>query len=484
MAKKKILSITFLASVLALSFINPCLAIFERAILSKISITPQSNGTYKILIKTDREVPFNKITASENKIVIDIKNVKASKFVNTVYNNALGVEHVIVQPVSDNRVKIFIEGEKISRSNIVVDSRRGFPVFEGVNKDIDYSKPVYYNNQSSLANKQNKSDYNLGLPGDIKPVEYIDTPVPLERPVVNQFHENTQQQNEIIRKPQPAKSKLVDKQANHNSDASKASRVNNAVNNLNSQGGNSYTNAVYANNRNNNYNNQEKYQHMNYYNNSKSKSNYPPEARSAGMPSGSGYSKVSALTDGNMLNKLVSLDIFDWGLRFLILAFIIVAGYKLFFRKQPKYTIDLTDEDMRERELALLKSMNEKYAATGTTDSDYERKPSKKGGYSSFTQYGLSEYQNSQLPPGNRSNRGKKSIGGRKRQVQASKPSVRKPVQAEDKSEKSRVTDRESEKINIDNKKFLEKMATIYEKSGRSDLAEGIQNNIKKRTIM
>ena len=34
--------------------------------------------------------------------------------------------------------------------------------------------------------------------------------------------------------------------------------------------------------------------------------------------------------------------------------------------------------------------------------------------------------------------------------------------------------------VHIDNVKFLESMAKIYERSGRVDLANGLANNIKK----
>ncbi len=479
MVKRKILSITFLTSVLALNFINPCLAIFERAILSKIAITPQKNGTYKILIKTDREVPFNKITASENKIVIDIKNVKASKFVNTVYNNALGVDHVIVQPVSNNRVKVFIEGERISRSNIVIDSRRGFSVFEGLNKEIDYSEPVYYNNQSGSGYKQSgfksRANYDLGSPGVVEPVKLQEPPV--DRMVVEQVNRSVKPERKIVKTSQP-----VNRPKENNKEVNKKSvnrPVVDTVNNQAVQNANSQVSAGYTGNQNKNNYNQENYQGVNYLNN---RDNYPSQSRSNNM---SAPSRMSVMSDEGVFSKLFSLDIFDWGLRFLILAFIIVASYKLFFRKQPKYTIDLTNDDMRERELALLKSMNDKYAATSTPDSGYERKASKKGGYSSFTQYGLNEYQNSQLPPGSKPSKAQKYPGVRRQQVQAQKSTVRKKVQqAENIPGKPKMTSRNSESINIDNNKFLEKMAKIYEKSGRSDLAEGIQNNIKKRTIM
>ncbi len=480
MVKKRILSITFLTSVLALNFINPCLAMFERAILSKIAITPQNNGTYKILVKTDRDVPINKIVKSKNKIVLDLKNTKASKFVNTIYNNSLGVDHVIVQPISDNRVKVFIEGENISYSNIVLDSRRGFSVFEGLSKEVDYSNPVYYNDQPTLANNKGKPNYNLGSPGDIEPVQYIDEPPPIKQDIFNQASKNVQPKKVTKNKPEPVKAKEFKKQVNKNTP-----EVNNVVNTTRAKNNNNYKNTAYTDKQTNNYN-QEAYQGGNYYNN---KNNYQSQRRSAGALSGSMHSKVSVLSDETILSKLFSLDIFDWGLRFLVLAFIIVASYKLFFRKQPKYTIDLTDDDMRERELALLKSMNDKYAATSNSNSGYERKPSKKDGYSSFTQYGLNEYQNSQLPPSNKPRKGQKPIGVRKqKQVQTPRPAARKKVQPppENTPSKPKMTSRESEseKISIDNKRFLEKMAKIYEKSGRSDLAEGIQNNIKKRTIM
>src|SRR3989339_461104 len=109
------------ASIFAVSL--PAYAAYEGAVLSEIEINPYHGDSYEIQIKTDKKVPIQKQVTSDNEIVLNLENIKPAKFVNTVYNNISNIDHVIVQPLSNNHVKITLHGNNVSTSKITVSTQ-------------------------------------------------------------------------------------------------------------------------------------------------------------------------------------------------------------------------------------------------------------------------------------------------------------------------------------------------------------------------
>jgi len=94
--------------------------------------------------------------------------------------------------------------------------------------------------------------------------------------------------------------------------------------------------------------------------------------------------------------------------------------------------------------------------------------------------YGLRAYNNQQLPV---SNNGFKiqSTPLQRDVLSAATASNRAPMRAAATATKQQLKeDIRKNEVRIDNVKFLESMAKIYERSGRSDLASGLANNIKR----
>lgn len=118
-SKKSIKSLLAIASIAAVLYSMPAYANNE-AFLSGIEINSYDNNYYKIVLNTDKNIQVEKKVENNNKIILNLKNVKTARFVNTIYNNANSIDHVIVQPVSENQVRIFIEGENISASQIAM----------------------------------------------------------------------------------------------------------------------------------------------------------------------------------------------------------------------------------------------------------------------------------------------------------------------------------------------------------------------------
>lgn len=383
------------------------------ATLTGIDISPASNGSYQITVKTDKEVSIDKYVTSGNKIVLGLKNTKPASFVNTVYNNASKIDHVIVQPVSDEEVRVFLQGTNISSSNVSL-STKVIPqqAFEPANVPV----PV----------DQNSTNNN----------------------VVNNASVNT------VNKTQPNTDALVnlEPQASQAPDDQETIVLDRPVD------------------------------------------NYKPVATLDGEDLNSENSlqeAQDAMVESVSLKKLFSTNALDWLLRFLMLAVIMIGAYKLF---TPKKKVKINISSERDKELELIRSFSKKQGLIGAGLKSSQQSPVRKPGYSSLSQYGIKEYQNSQIPPSgmaasapkfkNEFNVPKPSIKNdtllksRSSNISTISKTARTPV-----SSRVRSSDVTSAKVNIDSKKFLETMAQIYERSGRADLAQGIQNNIKKPKV-
>lgn len=188
------------------------------------------------------------------------------------------------------------------------------------------------------------------------------------------------------------------------------------------------------------------------------------------------------------LKKIFSKEGFDWLLRIFAVVFIAIGMFK-FISKPKNVTIDLASDNLREREIELYRTANErKELLARSLGSNYTReKQVKNQAYGANSQHAVREYQNSQLPP-QRLNRPVDSGINRPvaPKIQASQlnsalkttktaTETRKPVVNNSKISQKEI---KTAKTNVDNIKFLENMAAIYQKSGRNDLANNIRQKI------
>lgn len=155
---------------------------FDAATLSEIRISSKDNYSYKIILKTDKDVPVEKFTTADDKIVIELKNTKSANSVNTVYNNTPEIDNVIVQSASKDRVRVFIEGLNISSSKVILDSRNAtldltedenFPVIPSVGQ----KKPISEERQKQQEQSTSAADNIEKAPGQ-KIISLADEGVP------------------------------------------------------------------------------------------------------------------------------------------------------------------------------------------------------------------------------------------------------------------------------------------------------------------
>jgi len=214
----------------------------------------------------------------------------------------------------------------------------------------------------------------------------------------------------------------------------------------------------------------------------------PPQDNLLNQESSNIETVKNSMVGNAALKKIFSKEGFDWLLRIFAVLFIAVGMFK-FISKPKNVTIDLASDNIREREIELYRTANErKELLARSLGSNYTKeKQAKNQAYGANSQYAVREYQNSQLPP-QRLNRPVDSGINRPvaPKVQASQlnsalkttktaTETRKPVVNNSKISQKEI---KTAKTNVDNIKFLENMAAIYQKSGRNDLANNIRQKI------
>ncbi len=371
-----------------------------EAVLKAIKIDLMNNQDYRVIIKTDKDVPVKKYITAANKIVLDMKNTRPAQFVNTVYNNASEVDHVIVQPVSNDRLRIFLQATGIAFGKIILDTR---------DEALDYLPA------ENLAKSQN-----------IQPAKTL---MNKKNPGTEKF---VQGKNQV----EPLIIDLSDKKT------SKAA-VNNSVDKIKS-----VTPVVsYVERSKNNYN-----------------------------------TVKNSMMNRSVIGSVFGASIFDWILRFLMLAVIIAGGIR-FLRKPKNIEIDIASQSMKSREMNLYKSADaKKELLTRSLGMPAQKEnAAKKPNYSSISRYGLNEYKNSQLPPKKTTSPISANPGINLKPASQNTTSLKsKPRKKIKQLNQTKMTQSQTNeaKQNFDGVKFLETMASIYQKSGRSDLASGIRQSI------
>ena len=82
-------------------------AMAEENVLQTIEVEPVKD-TYNIVLVSDKAVDVKKNVQASNKITLNLKDIRASKTLNTIYNNVDNVDTVMVEP-QGNGINIFFQ---------------------------------------------------------------------------------------------------------------------------------------------------------------------------------------------------------------------------------------------------------------------------------------------------------------------------------------------------------------------------------------
>ena len=92
----------------------------EDNVLQSIEIVPVKD-TYNIVLTADSPVDVKMTVQGANKITLEMKGIRASKTLNTIYNNASNVDTVMVEPAG-NGISLFFQAENAQNASITFDS--------------------------------------------------------------------------------------------------------------------------------------------------------------------------------------------------------------------------------------------------------------------------------------------------------------------------------------------------------------------------
>ena len=155
-------------------------------VLQTIEIVPVKD-TYNIVLTADKSVDVKKTVKDTNRITLNLKGIRASKTLNTVYNNASNVDTVMVEN-TPNGVSIFFQAENAQDANITFDT--SLPVVTApvqspkqkvtLSSPIDSYAPIYREDMSqsktsSLFNKLTKKASSVGSDIEDSEIEASDT---------------------------------------------------------------------------------------------------------------------------------------------------------------------------------------------------------------------------------------------------------------------------------------------------------------------
>lgn len=78
--------------------------------------------SYDIILKSDDVAEVKTTVQAPDKMILNLKGIRASKTINTIYNNTSSVDSVIVEPTGDDSVKILVQAQNVSNAQVKFDS--------------------------------------------------------------------------------------------------------------------------------------------------------------------------------------------------------------------------------------------------------------------------------------------------------------------------------------------------------------------------
>ncbi|MCM1073860.1 MAG: hypothetical protein NC334_08645 [Bacteroides sp.] len=95
-------------------------AFADENVLQSIEIEPVKD-TYNIVLVSDKAVDVKKVVQAPNKITLNMKDIRPSKSLNTIYNNVSNVDTVMVEP-QGNGISIYFQADNASAATVTFDA--------------------------------------------------------------------------------------------------------------------------------------------------------------------------------------------------------------------------------------------------------------------------------------------------------------------------------------------------------------------------
>ena len=113
----------------------------DENVLQSIEIEPVKD-TYNIVLVSDKAVDVKKSVQASNKITLTMKDIRASKTLNTIYNNVSNVDTVMVEP-QGNGIKIFFQADNAAASTVTFDALiAAAPIAKPATRSLKLNNPI------------------------------------------------------------------------------------------------------------------------------------------------------------------------------------------------------------------------------------------------------------------------------------------------------------------------------------------------------
>ena len=112
----------------------------DENVLQSIEIEPVKD-TYNIVLVSDKAVDVKKTVQASNKITLTMKDIRASKTLNTIYNNVSNVDTVMVEP-QGNGIKIFFQADNAAASTVTFDALIATAPVAKATKSLKLNNPI------------------------------------------------------------------------------------------------------------------------------------------------------------------------------------------------------------------------------------------------------------------------------------------------------------------------------------------------------
>ena len=115
-------------------------AMAEENVLQSIEIEPVKD-TYNIVLVSDKAVDVKKSIQDSNKIVLSMKDIRASKTLNTIYNNVPNVDSIMVEP-QGNGINIFFQADNASSATVTFDALIATAPVKSSKQNLKLNNPI------------------------------------------------------------------------------------------------------------------------------------------------------------------------------------------------------------------------------------------------------------------------------------------------------------------------------------------------------
>lgn len=91
-------------------------------------VIDNNDGATSIILRSDDVAKIRREVESPDKIVINLKGIKQSPDITTLYKNTTKVKGLAIQSEKNNELKIYVEAPGIAKANVVFETPNSAPI--------------------------------------------------------------------------------------------------------------------------------------------------------------------------------------------------------------------------------------------------------------------------------------------------------------------------------------------------------------------